>query len=317
MPIPHQPLIPLPPPERRCIATVTLNPAFDRTLSLPAFRPNALNRAERVTLQASGKGVNVARTLAALGVPTLCLGIVAGESGRMFRAWLDREGLPTDFVEASNGETRTNLTLLVAGRRTEIKVNEPGPVVVPAVLDRLATQVTAAARRSYIVVFSGSLPPGAPADIYRHLILVAQEAGALAVLDAEGEPLRHGLAARPFLVKPNRHEAEQLLGRRLRTIRAAAEATNELAQTGTTVLLTLGSRGALLATPTARWHVSAPHVRANNTVGAGDAFLAGFLASLYQGYPTTEAIQRAASVALRHLIGPSAVPLPSPRVRPC
>ena len=305
----NEPLRPPAPPDRPIIATVTLNPAFDRTLYLPTFRMDTLNRVERVTLQASGKGVNVARALARLGVPTICLGIVAGDAGHALQTHLVREGLATNFVEAdSTGETRTNITLVVAGRRIETKINEPGPTVTTATLDQLAARVAAVARQAFVVVFSGSLPPGAPADTYARLIDVAQTAGALAVLDADGEPLRLGLAARPFLIKPNQREAERLLGRPLTQVRQVIDAASELTRSGTVVLVTLGGRGAVLATrPSGRtagadcWRISTPRVRVINTVGAGDAFLAGFLAGVYRGIGAADALRLATESAWHHL----------------
>lgn len=318
----NEPLLPPPPPERPIVATVTLNPAFDRTLHLPSFRMDALNRAKRVTLQASGKGVNVARALARLGVPTICLGIIAGDAGRALQAHLVREGLATNFVEAdSTGETRTNITLVVDGRRIETKINEPGPTVDAAALDQLAARLAAMARQAFAVVFSGSLPPGAPADAYARLIDVAQQAGALAVLDADGEPLRLGLEARPFLIKPNQRETEQLIGRPLKSIREVVDAANDLARSGTVVLITLGGRGAVLATPpghattaTGCWRISTPKIRAVNTVGAGDAFLAGSLAGVYRGVGIADALRQAARAAQQHLTGEASSP-PSVRVR--
>lgn len=275
------------------IVTVTPNPAIDKTIWVEDCRLGRVNRVLRYRLDAGGKGVNISRLLARLGWATAALGFIAGNTGQYLDNLLRGMGIATDFVSVA-GETRTNLKIIdpTTGRTTEI--NDPGPEVLPGEIELLRRKVAEAVSRGPLVVFSGSLPGGCPADLYAEMIAVTKASGGKAVLDAAGEALRLGAQAGPFLVKPNRQELEDLFGTRFRTQREVAAATRELLGLGAEVaVVSLGEQGALAASGRSLWRLIPPKVQVLNTVGAGDALVAVLVASLSGGKSLPEALRYA------------------------
>ena len=193
------------------IVTVTLNPTLDKTLSVPALRPGEVHRARFLRQDIGGKGINVSRALAALGVASMPIGFLGGATGRAMRDGLTAAGYDVRFVDVP-GETRQNLTLLDESTGVYTKINEPGPTIGPEHLAALHVLVGKLAAPGDLWALCGSLPPGAPADFYADLVTAIQVRGARAILDTSEEALRLGLAARPAGIKPNSEEAAQALG---------------------------------------------------------------------------------------------------------
>lgn len=258
------------------IVSVTPNPSVDRTLIIPPLARGELIRVRSTASEAGGKGINVSAALSAQGYATLAVVPLSGPSTAAFRALL-REATPIDPVTIA-GEVRTNVSL-VEEDGTVTKVNEPGPMLTSheadAILDRAAAHVASATW----VVGSGSLPPGAGTDFYARLV---RRVGATATvaIDADGDALRAALDARPALVKPNRHELEGLAGRSLKTLGDVIDAARGLVAGGIgAVLVSLGPDGAAYVDAVGATHAEARLDDVQNTVGAGDALLAGFLAA--------------------------------------
>lgn len=270
------------------IFTVTPNPVLDRTLTVPEIVFDEMTRALSVREDWGGKGFNVLRALQALGVAGEALGFVGGVAGQKLVAGLRSLGISSDLTLIA-GETRTNIMIAEAGSARYIKVDETGPALSEAEIAALFERVRAKVRAGDWWALCGSLPPGAPLDFYARLIDLIQGQGARALLDASGEPLRLGLAARPYLVKPNAIEAAELTGAVVRSeveARRASEAF--LAMGAQRVALSLGAGGLLWATPEAQARARPPQVRVKNPTGAGDALLAGVLRALAEGLPHTE-----------------------------
>lgn len=262
------------------IITVTPNPSLDRTYHVDEFRLGELHRANHVGVEASGKGVNVSRVLAALGVPTVAVIPVGGRAGHDLAALLGATGLPCRAVRVA-GAARVNVTVIEPGGRTT-KVNEPGEPLTAAELDELVRQARTAAveHEAAWVACCGSLPPGAGPELVARLVDAAHAAGARAAVDTSGAALPAALAAGADLVKPNREELAELAGRPLPGLADVAAAAREIAAGGVTVLASAGSDGAVLvAGPRSLW-AAAPPIRPVNTTGAGDTLLAGYLAGL-------------------------------------
>ena len=267
---------------------MTANPVLDRTLTVPRIVFNEMTRATASRLDWGGKGFNVSRALQALDVESVAMGFIGGATGRMLERGLNDMGIATDFVLVA-GETRTNIVITDADARRYIKVNEAGPAVqaeeLAAFLDRVRERV----RPGDIWVLSGSLPPGAPSDFYAQLIALVQAEGAKALLDASGGPLRLGCAARPYLVKPNVVEAEEVTGREIRSDADILDAAEFFLDQGIElVALSLGAGGLLLASEQRTVRTRPPDVQARNPVGAGDALLAGITWALAQELPLEE-----------------------------
>jgi len=259
------------------IFTVTLNPSLDRTLSIPELNPGAIHRARLVREDLGGKGVNVSRSLRALGIPSRILGFAGGWSGERLQAGLRAEGFEVSFVEVG-AEIRQNITLLDEGSGQYTKINELGPEIQAQHILALEEQIARIAQPGDLWAFCGSLPPGAPTDLYARLVQQVQKSQGLAFLDASGAALRFGMSARPFSIKVNTEEAGDLLGRNLASDTDVSWAASELQQGARRlVVLTRGAQGLVLALGAERLIAVPPKVEVRSSVGAGDAALAGLL----------------------------------------
>ena len=275
------------------VATVTLNASVDTTGRLARLERGAINRLDRSEAVAGGKGNNVARVLATLGQRVVASGFVAGAAGRFIVDSLRAEGVEPAFREVP-GESRTCLTLVEAdGTVTEVR--EPGPTVAAADAAAFLRDAPELLAGAAVAVLSGGLPPGLPPDYYADLIGALRGAGIATVLDSSGEALRRGVAAGPGTLKPNTDELADLLGGPVAPGGEVAAARRLAAAlpAGTTLLLTLGRHGAALVTATDAVLAAPPPVSVVNTVGAGDAFVAGWVDATVRGHGPVEALRRA------------------------
>jgi 1-phosphofructokinase len=278
------------------VITVTPNPALDRTLRVDELSFEGIARVQGVQEDPGGKGINVSRVLRQFGCPTAALGFLGGSTGRRLADAMAALAIEADFV-AVPGETRTNLTVTDGER--EIKVNEPGPGVPPYAVDALIARIRQHARESSAVVLAGSLPPGVPVDFYAKLIRIIRDEGSKPVLDTAGPPLFHGAAAGPYLIKPNRREAEALLGILLDTDDALREAVRRLSGYSIPIVaLSLGAGGAICASGGMTWRAEVPPVAVLSTVGSGDALLACLLLALLGGADPSTALRLATAGGL-------------------
>ncbi len=260
------------------IVTLTANPSVDRTIEVAALRPGTVIRARASRVDAGGKGVNVARALAAHGRKAKAVLPSGGAEGAQLEALLASAELDLLTVRIA-GSIRANVTVVEADGTTT-KLNEPGPRLSRHELDALAAAVCDAACAAQWVVLSGSLSPGAPADWYAAIIERLRGTGPKIAIDSSGRPLARAIGARPDLVKPNREELAELAGRPIDTIGDVVGAARTLVDSGVhTVLTSLGPAGAVLVRRDAVWHATAAAIEPRSTVGAGDALLAGYLAA--------------------------------------
>jgi len=259
------------------IYTVTLNPTIDRTMHLPQLLVGGLNRASHSRIDLSGKGINVSVALRVFGVETVLLGFSAGVFGRALVDGLRAEGFRCDFVEVA-GETRSNITLIDDAAGITTKLNEPGPTVTEENIAAMAERLAAHVVSGDLCVFSGSLPPGAPVDTYARLMRVVQGQGGDVALDTSGPALAAGCAARPLWIKPNLDEAAELVGRPFTQVDDLAPGVRAILGLGPQrVLLSLGSRGAVMADGQGVWWAEPPNITEISAVGAGDALMAAAL----------------------------------------
>ena len=257
------------------IVTITPNPSIDRTLRIPPLVRGAVLRATATTSEAGGKGINVSRALASQGIATTAVAPLSLGSATIVRALLGT----TIAIEpvGIGGEMRVNVGL-VESDGTVTKVNEPGPELGPADVEALLDRTCRLATNAAWVVGSGSLPPGVPDDFYVTLARRLPPATRIAV-DADGGALRACVGQPIHLLKPNRAELEQLVGRSLETLGDVEKAARELVALGAeTVLVSLGGDGAIVVDAGTSVHGEARIDDVVNPVGAGDALLAGYLA---------------------------------------
>jgi 1-phosphofructokinase len=262
------------------IVTLTLNPSLDRTVEVPALVRGVVIRASSGRLDPGGKGVNVARALLANGVAARAVLPAGGPVGHQLVELLEAEGVAMTAVPVA-GATRSNLTLSEPDG-TVTKVNEVGSPLAPAEIDELAGAVMALVRPGAgdWVVLSGSLPPGVAPGAYALLTERFRAAGVDVAVDTSGPALVESLGAGPSLVKPNREELSEALGREVRSIAEAAEAAQAMREGGAgAVLASLGPDGAVLVDVDGVTRGECPVAEPRSTVGAGDCLLAGFVAA--------------------------------------
>lgn len=273
------------------IYTVTLNPALDRELTVPAIQYDAVLRATEVRIDYGGKGFNVSRALCALGERSVALGFLGGMTGHRFVKGLPSLGIAVDFVEIKD-ETRTNISIVTTNRSRYLKVNEPGPEISRVEQAALLEKIKGLAKSGDWWVLSGNLPRGVPADFYAQMIDLVQAAGARVILDTSGEPLKHGCEAGPFLVKPNAEEAAELTGIAVTTPDNARAAVLAITKLGAQhVFMSFGKLGALLFDGERAWFAAAPTIEEKNPIGAGDCAVAGLTWGLSRNLTTPEALR--------------------------
>ena len=264
------------------IYTLTLNPALDYAVYLPAFAEGKTNRSVSEQLDFGGKGINVSYILHQLGVPTVALGFVAGFTGKALCAMLEGEGIPCEFITLDRGMTRINVKIK---SEKESEINAQGPDISPEALEKLCARLDCLAAGDTLLL-AGSVPASLPKDIYENILARLEGKGIRYAVDAEGQLLLNVLKYRPYLIKPNRAELCGLAGRELTDDADIERAARELQALGAqNVLVSLGKEGALLLDETGFAH-RAPAVGGKpvNTVGAGDSMVAGFLAGASLGY---------------------------------
>jgi 1-phosphofructokinase/tagatose 6-phosphate kinase len=277
------------------IITVTLNAAIDKSLSVPNFRLGRRHRTVEQTTLPGGKGVNVARTLKTLGQPVIATGFAGGATGTRIVEALTDEAILNDFVRIRE-ESRTNTAVLDPTNGEQTEINERGPAVSPRELELFHDKLMYLARGAAIVVFAGSLPRGVDADVYGQLIKELRKLGLVVVIDTDGDPLRHAVRAQPNVVSPNVLEAEELVGHEFNDDEDRVIAVREM--------VALGAHEAIMTVPDGcfasvlpdsgeptLYRVRIAPVEAVATVGAGDAFLAGYVAARYEDKPAGECLR--------------------------
>lgn len=256
------------------VYTVTLNPAVDKTVEIPGFEAGSVNRIQSLRIDAGGKGINVSKCLQSLGVQSTVCAILGGSSGRKILSLVEDMGL-TVLSTSVSGETRTNLKIVDVMKQSNTDINEPGPEVAKEIFDELRREITRRIVPGDVVILSGSLPKGADAGLYREWIEHFGSMGAKVLLDADGEPMRSGVQALPYMIKPNDLELSRLVGRELATEDDLIAAGKQLQNTGIReVLISRGEKGALYLTQEGIFRADGVKVSVLSTVGAGDSMVA-------------------------------------------
>ena len=276
------------------IITVTLNAAIDKSLSVPSFRLGRRHRTVEQRTMPGGKGVNVARSLKTLGRPVIATGFAGGATGTRIVEALTEESILNDFVRIRE-ESRTNTSVHDPTTGTQTEINERGPEVTAKEAELFRDKLLYLASGAEIVVFAGSLPRGLEPSIYADLIRELRRMNVTTVVDAEGEPMRQAIRAEPNVVSPNVLEAEELVGHEFHEEADRVVAVGELCDLGageSIVTLPDGCVSSLLVDGRRERHrVWIEPREAVASVGAGDAFLAGYVSARYAGSAPTECLR--------------------------
>lgn len=272
------------------IYTVTLNPAIDRTLMCNELKWGTVNVADVIGFFPAGKGINVSRCLAALDVPNTATGLIGTRERALFSSFLEKEGIPSLFTEVE-GITRTSTTIIDKSKNSETHIKERGFTVSPDERSRFLNSIESTIHNNDIMIVSGSLPHRFSCSDLAETVELCTKKGAGIILDVSGDILRELSGLSPLLIKPNREELSELTGGD--SIDAMLEQAYDRGFTA--ILLTLGKEGVVFYNGKEKLIQPSPQIEYSNSVGAGDAALAGYIAALYQGKGIQERLRWAAA----------------------
>lgn len=281
------------------VYAVYLNPTIDKTVYIDSLRVGGTNRVGKVLSQGGGKAVNLAVTLHQMDVPVTVCGFLYKGNSRLIRQSLI--GISTSLWEFP-GEARVNTKIFDQQSGIVTEINESGPALSADILKQFEAVFLPQIQKDDMVVLTGSLPPGCPADYYAHLI---EKLPCRVAVDADGETLARAVEKTPFLIKPNRDELSMLTGLPLETEAELLDAGRDLLGRGVSVCaISLGSRGALILDASHAYRALPLKLEADSTVGAGDSMMAGLCAGLLEGKDLGEALRLGSAAAAASLLQP-------------
>jgi 6-phosphofructokinase 2 len=279
------------------ILTLTLNPALDITTTTGKLIPQRKLRCAVPRYDAGGGGANVSRAIKELGGTSHAFLMLGGRTGEHYLELLQPVGIDT-HVYCAAGETRFSMTVMERDSGEQFRFVLPGPEQPHEGTDKLLDAIMAhIGSRGGFVVASGTLPPGLPVDFYGRVAKEVRAAGARLILDTSQPALSAALAARPYCIRINHHEARELVGGD--PTKAAETLARQLVAEGTTELaiITIGDQGALVATSQTFARIAPPRVKVKSTVGAGDSFVAALTLGLARGWPIEKAARYGVAAA--------------------
>ena len=279
------------------ILTVTLNPALDVTTHVAQLKPRQKLRCDRPVTHAGGGGVNVSRAIKILGGESIAFVALGGHTGAQYADLLRRSRLNTEIWPLTE-ETRTSLTVMEETSGMPYRFVLPGPTISPAEAAAILAQLARIiANYRGFVVASGSLAPGVPEQFYAALAARVRALGAKLIIDTHGAPLRAAASERPYLIRLNHLEAQELVGGD--ADRAARSLARDLVEGGytETAIVSVGERGAILSTLQGQLEIRPPHVEMKSGVGAGDSFVGALAFALASGWSIEDAARYGVAAA--------------------
>jgi len=278
------------------IVTITLNPCLDEYIMVDGLVVEEANRWVRLHRYAGGKGIDVSRAIHEMGGVTVAYGFIGGSDGRTVEILLDEEGVLFSFTPIKQ-ETRTNFIITDTRTSQQTRIDAPGPRISRGELDRFLKKLRQIRPSPNLIAVGGSIPPGVPVSIYHDIVMEAKSLGVRTILDSAGQWLEEGIKAKPYLIKPNVHEAETLLGRELPTEEAIIEAALDLVEMGIeVVVISRREEGIIAATKGSLFKAVPPAVKVRSAVGAGDCTVAGLALKLAYREPMMEACRLAVAM---------------------
>ena len=270
------------------IITVTLNPAIDKTVTIPNFTAGEVNRIETLRSDVGGKGINVSKCLKELGCGSTAAAFWGGDAGRSGEAQLQQSGvesLPV-FIE---GTTRTNMKIIDPEQSKNTDINEPGPQIKPEELEQLIQKLDEKLTQGDILVLAGSIPTGIGSNIYQELTTRYKEKGVKIFVDADGISFAKALEAVPYLIKPNIDELSRFAGEKITDIRGILKTVKPLLQSGIQkIVVSMGGQGAVFIQKGRIFIASGIQVPVLSTVGAGDSMVAALAYGEEKGLAETQ-----------------------------
>lgn len=273
------------------IVTITLNPALDKSISVPELVPEKKLRALSAKVEPGGGGINISRALKKLGVASEAIILSGGYTGKTLEALLSKEQVAFTAI-ATEGDTRENFVVFDEDKKLQYRFGMPGEPVSDQELGLLMQAIGNCAHTDYVVV-SGSLPPGTSTAVFHEIGMIAKQLNAKLIVDTSGDGLKAAVKEGLYLIKPNLRELASLVGKDWIDIADVIVTARQVIAAGEckAMAVSMGAEGAMLITATEHYKAVAPQAPVLSTVGAGDSMVAGMLAALTKGWGWEQVLQ--------------------------
>ncbi len=280
--------------------TITLNPAVDTFIDIESLEKSVQSKVIKKTKIAGGKGINISKVLTSLNEKTFVTGFVGGPNGKFIKKELSDQNIDFKLIQI-NQETRENIKLYDMKHDQRYEIYEPGPFVDIIHLEELIGYLKSIIKSNDVIIISGSAPINYNIDVYKVLINQLKPLCKMIALDTSKQWFKEGLTAAPDLIKPNLYELENYSNKNLDNDQEIIDESLKIITLGVKeVLVSLGKSGSIYVTKDDIYKIMVPDIKVKNTVGAGDALLAGFLAAKFNK-PLKEALIEAAYTSLAHI----------------
>ena len=279
------------------IITISLNAAIDKRYEIDHLKIGQVNRVDKCIYAAGGKGINVARVVKIAGENVIATGFVGGHTGNLIEQSAHECGLETDFIHV-DGESRTCINILDTVTKIQTEILEGGENISMDDQERMLEKYEALLKSAKVITISGSVPKGINSKMYQEMISLAKTANIPVLLDTSGQLLKDCIQVAPTLIKPNQDEMEQLFGKKITNEEELIEKGLELYKKGIAyVVISLGSDGSILISPSGVYKAIVPKIEAVNTVGCGDTMIAGFAVGLLKNWEDEHILQFASAIS--------------------
>lgn len=266
------------------IYTITLNPAIDKAVTVENFKVDKVNRVSAMQLDPGGKGINVSKMISNLGGLSTAIMVAGGYNGKQLEQMLDEIKITYETIPVE-GETRINVKMFDPVNQTFTDINEKGPLVDGKIIEMIDRYLEKVLEEDDILILAGSIPAGAPADIYRRWCNMARIRGAKVILDAESEVLRQGVKGKPLIIKPNQEELESFFDVQFTKDEHVVYYSKRIIEMGVTyVIVSQGAEGVMIVAKDWEQKIPALKLKVKSTVGAGDSMVAAIAAGLEKAY---------------------------------
>jgi 6-phosphofructokinase 2 len=274
------------------ITTLTLNPALDKSAKVDQFVPEQKLKCHSIHYQAGGGGVNISIVLNTLQVKNRCIFTSGGDTGLYLKNLLVKENINIKTI-AINSWTRENLSIVDTKTELQYRFGMPGNDLNTSEIELIKTELTKEVKDNSILVLSGSLSEKTPSNLYATLLKTLAGKNVKIIIDTSGQTLIETLKENVYLVKPNQRELAQLAGKEFLSKNEQEDFAMELinSKKAKLVVVSMGARGAFLASSEGIFYKSAPSVKVKSTIGAGDSMVAGMVYAIQQGLSCEEILK--------------------------
>ncbi|SNR35165.1 1-phosphofructokinase family hexose kinase [Lutibacter flavus] len=267
------------------IITLTVNPALDKSAKIDGLVAEQKLKCHSIKYQAGGGGINISRILTRLNIDSDCVFTSGGDYGNYLEKLLLEEKVHITAI-ATEENTRENFSIIDTKTNLQYRFGMPGSKISTSELDLIIAEINKKVKEHDILALSGSLGEGMPVDFYSKIIKSLDNKRVKIILDTSGPALVNGLEQPVYLIKPNQKELALLAGKEVLTDKEQEEFAMQLVTSGSVkyVAVSLGAKGAFLASKEGVIYQSIPTVEVKSTIGAGDSMVAGLIFGIKQGY---------------------------------